>query len=85
MTHVVVNRWDIPPFVEELYTRRSRRQVFFVIPPFKTGAGFAEAGIHPLDSRLRGNDVKNNLGIVLPVIPFQNLTLSDYKGPSIRC
>ena len=27
-----------------------------VIPPFKPGAGFAQAGIHALDSRLRGND-----------------------------
>ena len=29
---------------------------FLVIPPFKPGAGSAEAGIHASDSRFRGND-----------------------------
>ena len=29
---------------------------FPVIPPFKPGAGSVQAGVHPLDSRFRGND-----------------------------
>ena len=52
----------------ELSTRRSRRRFFLVTPPFEPGAGSVEAGLHPLDSRFRGNDDRVAPSSMIPIL-----------------